>query len=321
MRRLGSVGNAACVPWGRNPIYEILTVLVLSACLVGACSSVCAVEDVRPCLNAGGVSSGVDPDGIRRSSGYAIVDSLGQFVVGASESANYQIEHGYWSSPLEIGTVVTLGEAKTYQDGTLLEVADKVVTAGNDAFANRFYIQEEDKSSGLQIRYGVVGGPLVTAGYAVAVAGRLNTIDGERVLEYPYVRSVSYGWPIPDPLFMVSRDAGGESLNEYTAGVWRGLGVHNVGLLVRMFGRVVYKDPGGGFFYLDDGSSIDDGSGWGIRVVCTDLAPGNTITLPAVNKFVKVSGIVSTAMVQSEVVRCIRPRYQSDIVIVPPPTP
>lgn len=275
-----------------------------------------AVQDVIPTLNAGGVSSGVDPVGIRRSTNYAVVDSIGQFVVSSSASLNCQIEHGYWSSEPEIIVVDFVSEAKNCQDGRLVEVTGKVVTAGNDLLASRFYIEETDRSSGLQIRYGILGGPAVVLGNAVNVAGRLSTIQGERVLELPYVEVSSSNEPIPDSLVMRSRDAGGEALNQWTPGVWRGLGANNVGLLVTEFGRVTYRDVTGGFFYLDDGSTIDDGAGWGIRVVCSDLAPGNTITIPAFNKFVSVSGIMSTTVVDSQAVRCIRPREQSDILVI-----
>ena len=271
-------------------------------------------EIAIPAMNAGGVSAS---DEARASTNYRITDSLGLFAGTACASTNYRIEHGAWASEPRIETDVCLSPAKTYPDGVLFRFTGKVSTAGTDAFDKRFYVEEIDQSSALQVRYGISTGPTVKAGYSVEATGRLATIDDERVLELPYVKVISENETPAEPVFMLSRDAGGEALNEYTPGVWLGRGPYNIGLLVRMFGDVVYKDPGGTFFYLDDGSGIDDGVCLGIRVMCTGLATGNTITPPALGKYVSVYGIVSTTIPSSQPVRCLRPRTKYDILVIP----
>lgn len=55
-----------------------------------------AMEDASHVMGAGGVSSGVDPDGVRRSENYAVTDTFGQFVAGESGGIDYTVEHGYW---------------------------------------------------------------------------------------------------------------------------------------------------------------------------------------------------------------------------------
>ena len=52
--------------------------------------------DAGGLLDAGGVSSGADPNGIRRSANYAVTDAFAQCIVSTSSSAGYQLEHGYW---------------------------------------------------------------------------------------------------------------------------------------------------------------------------------------------------------------------------------
>ena len=69
------------------------------------------------------------------------------------------------------------------------------------------------------------------------------------------------------PLAIDNAAIGGGPLNQYTPGVEGGVGLNNVGLLIRTWGQVTYVDPGDTFFYIDDGANKDDGSGHvGIRI-------------------------------------------------------
>ena len=92
----------------------------------------------------------------------------------------------------------------------------------------------------------------------------------------------------------------------YTPGVWKGLGPYNVGLLVTCAGRVTAR--GADYFYLDDGSAIEDGSGnVGIRVDTAGLANPT-------QSFILVTGISTIYTIAGQPVRALRPRTQTDIV-------
>lgn len=119
------------------------------------------------------------------------------------------------------------------------------------------------------------------------------------------------------PLAMNNATLGGGALNEYTPGVEGGVGLNNIGLLVRSWGVVTYSDTIEKFFYINDGANLDDGSGYlGIRVSYKDLASGNTVTPPAVDSFVAVTGISSTMLQEgtTDVIRpVLLPRDDNDI--------
>jgi hypothetical protein len=123
------------------------------------------------------------------------------------------------------------------------------------------------------------------------------------------------------PLAVTNANLGGGPLNQYTPGVHQGKGLHNIGILVKCWGRVTSIDVGGTFFYISDGSrGIDPSGNEGIRVSITDLAPGNSISMPAVGQFLVVTGISSTTALstttETQIISTLRPRKQSDIQVV-----
>jgi len=125
----------------------------------------------------------------------------------------------------------------------------------------------------------------------------------------------------PAPLALTNRDVGGGRLNDYTPGVEGGVGMNNIGLLIRTWGKVTFVDEVNKFFYINDGAGRQDGSGYvGLRVSYDNLAPGNTITPPALNSYVAVTCISSTWLNGSgQIQPNLRPRRQSDITVIAPP--
>ena len=215
-----------------------------------------------------------------------------------------------------IPSVESLGDLKAHGDGpTSVACGPVVVTAGLDKFGDTFYIGATDTSSGLEMSYDANGGPPVVAGDRLnLMKGTLGTSGGERVLQNALVSGITHGADVPGPVFTISRALGGGDFSPATPGVFGGTGLYNLGMLMTVCGSVTYKDPSGAFFYVDDGASLDDGSGHkGVRVSCTGLVVGNTINPPAQGTFAIVTGISSTASVSGHYVRCLRPRSQSDI--------
>ena len=118
----------------------------------------------------------------------------------------------------------------------------------------------------------------------------------------------------PAPLAMNNRSVGGGAVSDYTPGVEGGSGLNNVGLLIRTWGKVTYVDSTNKFFYIDDGTARDDGSGnRGIRVSYDNLAAGNTIVPPNKDSYVMITCISSTVMINNKIQSNLRPRRQDDI--------
>ena len=107
-----------------------------------------------------------------------------------------------------------------------------------------------------------------------------------------------------------------------TKGFEKGRGLYTIGLLVKTWGKVTYRDPGGKYFYIDDGSRLKDGTKdgssdvLGIRVSIDNLAAGNSIDMPAANVvYVSVVGVISTFKDSNLKIRPnLRPRNQPDVV-------
>jgi len=132
------------------------------------------------------------------------------------------------------------------------------------------------------------------------------------------------------PVMMSNRAVGGGQLNEYTPGVAGGIGLNNIGLLVRTWGTVTYVDAVNKFFYIDDGSRLNDMSGIhgavGLRVSYSGLAPGVTFTPPSVGELVAVTGISSTTAItvgqETRIIPTLKPRRDADKQVFssePPP--
>jgi len=126
----------------------------------------------------------------------------------------------------------------------------------------------------------------------------------------------------PAPLALSNKAVGGGRLNDYTPGVEQGVGLNNIGLLIRTWGKVTFVDAVNKFFYVNDGSARDDQSGHvGLRVSYDSLATGNTITLPPnfQDSYVALTGISSTWANAGKNYSNLRPRRQTDVQVITTP--
>jgi len=206
-----------------------------------------------------------------------------------------------------VQTVDSIVEAKALDNETLLALDGNIVSAN---FADHFYIQDSDRLSGIR-----VDASSPEEGRAVSVAGKLDTVGGERVLTEASVFPGDLPGA-PRPLLMQNRTLGGGDLNDKARGVTGGLGINNIGLLVRATGRVTHADVG--FCYIDDGSGIQDGAMYdgstyaGVKLDTTKLT-----ILPAQDQYVLVIGISGVEMVNADFIRVLKPRRDADIYIYP----
>lgn len=142
-------------------------------------------------------------------------------------------------------TVASVVEAKDLADGQVLCFPASSVTA---RFPTKFYIEDSNRVSGIRVEASAT----LSANQRAQVFGVLGLADGcERAITDCMVVPGTAG-PIVRPLAMVTKTAGGVGLN-------------NVGLLVRVVGKVKSVVSDG--FYLDDGCKVtDETSNTGIKV-------------------------------------------------------
>ena len=226
------------------------------------------ISPMSPCINAGldtAVGDGwLDMDGQSRVLG-AHVD------IGADEFL-----------------ATAMAAARAAAAGAPVALPAMPVTA---AWPDVFYVEQPDRACGIRVEKAGHG---LAVGQSATVEGVMGTTtDGERMINATSA-SGSAGQALP-ALSMTSRSLGGDASAGYSAatgtgqeGVTGGTGLNNVGLLVKVFGKVTFVDPGGQFFTLWDGSVVKDADGHdGVRV----SAPG--LTLPGIGEFATVTGISS----------------------------
>ena len=205
----------------------------------------------------------------------------------------------------------SIGAAKQ-QDDTTTAVINGVVTARFplSGTADRIYVEEPNRTGGIAVFPPSTAFP---TDFVQAQGTVYTTTDGERVIKDASVATTMSGQPLPKPLALNNLWLGGGQFGfqgpvlDKTPGAYaKGLG--NVGLLCRAWGKVSYVSLAGAYFYLNDGSGLDDGSGHpGVRVSAASLP------LPTVGANVDVVGISSTMMIGGKVVRLLKPRSVSDL--------
>lgn len=183
-------------------------------------------------------------------------------------------------------TPFSLHDLKANQpDGVFAQVSDLIVTA-TSAEAGAYYAETADRTQGIRIE------PTNSAavGQKVTVKGKLATdpITHERSLKYAtFVSAV--GDTEPEPLLMECNTLGGGALGVIPA-VPGSNGPHNVGLAVRVAGKVTVKDTvASRYVFLNDGSV----PGFGVKVDTSHIGPA---LVPNVGDQVGISGICSVYM-------------------------
>lgn len=195
----------------------------------------------------------------------------------------------------------TIGQMKAQTPGTpVFTATDKVVSAVIDA--NTFYMQEEDRSSGIRVTTTEPHGAAV--GQRVRLRGSLVASASEAFIADAVVLSLSSG-QAPRALAMECGAVGGRGSGLQPA-VGSAIGPGNTGLFIRTWGRVAAADS--------TGFDIENRRGASLR--CW-LAGADTAVQPG--DYVGASGISSAAASGSEISALLLVSSVADVQVYPEP--
>jgi len=182
--------------------------------------------------------------------------------------------------------VSSIGMARLVPDGNRIKMSNVAVTA---VFGPEFYVEEMDRSAGLK-----VAGTGVSPRELVDISGDLSALTGERVILNPVVSKL-VGTVNLCPLKILHKDVDRAATTS--------------ALLVTVTGGMTSSDAG--YFYLDDGSGLKDGTGnVGLRV------DGSCLSEPPDNpSHAVVTGILGATVLDGKVVPILRPRDSNDILL------
>ena len=210
----------------------------------------------------------------------------------------------------------TISYVKNLPDNWLIDVYSKVVSASFLPTENYIYIMEPDGSSGIRVVTNQSG---YVPGDVVNVSGKMSTqyyngYPSERIITDATITKVS-SQPAPKPRAMSCRSVGGGPMGSMVPGVRNGVGVNNIGLLVRIAGKVTFKF--GNYIYVDDGSRVEnlyslDTPKIGVMVRCPgspDFSEGDVVGVTGI-----VQGSIPNNPAWTTNRAFIRARSWSDIV-------
>ncbi len=149
-----------------------------------------------------------------------------------------------------------VGQLKTLAAGSSVQLSGKIVS-GVFPLDGCIYIQDPDRAGGLRVSTSQTG---LAVGDVVAITGTMadRMLSGkiaERQINATSVFRMAAGRDIA-PVAMSCAAVGGGRAGSMVPGVKDGAGLNNIGLLVRICGRVTYK--AGVYIYVDDGSNIEN---------------------------------------------------------------
>ena len=205
----------------------------------------------------------------------------------------------------ETWQLTVVDNPKLVPDDGIIRMGDAIVTA---AFPGYMYVQPASRLWGIRINQTLYS---YVVGNTLVVAGPIKTdLDFERYIEAS--STTISGNASCAPIGLPIKSLGGASYHyDQNTGVGQigvkdGIGLNNIGLLVKTWGHVTDVDPAGAWFV------IDDGSGQPTKCIMPDGATADPDW-----QFATVTGISSCEFSSNDVNRVIRVRTLDDIVPYP----
>ncbi len=219
------------------------------------------------------------------------------------------------SAPSAVFSTDKIADALSQPDGTIVKLASAVVTVATGTMTDGdwtspmpiIYVEDASRAAGIAVK----SSPYlarVAEGQRVEVTGTMATVETQRFINATGIRLVSgVDGAIADDTPLGPLGTAGKSVF--------GDGLDNTGLLVKVWGKVTYKDPNDAYFCVDDGSGKSDGAGHsGVPVVVSDLiTPIYPLPDPSANPYVSVTGVVAKKDLGGGAVAVVRPRVSDDI--------
>ena len=205
------------------------------------------------------------------------------------EIPNYSVKADVSAIPIYFDPA----QAKMLANNTPLTLTAGIVSA---RFTDFLYVQCEDKPIAIRVNKSAHG---LNEGELVGVKGTVLTdpISSEKYISALWAKSNGTG--VVDPIAMSNAAIGGVNWNYIPAtgagqiGITGSYGANNMGVLVRIWGRVTSRDTANSaYFYIDDGSYIADSTKTGIEDNIGVRVSANP-TSYARDSFVIVTGVVS----------------------------
>lgn len=168
--------------------------------------------------------------------------------------------------------MINVGDNHTTGLGELV-VTMLVDTDTTGSGYDQYYVESKDRSAGIKIKFpsDYVSG-LLNPGQLVTVSGNITSegetlndgtyVCGDRVLEVWEVWQTGDTLVDVKPLYMQTKNVVGPYIS-HQQGLYDASGVNNLGLYIRLSGKITYVDGIAGYlnyFYIDDGSGIKDGT-------------------------------------------------------------
>ena len=225
---------------------------------------------------------------------------LGTYEVNSGDTVSVRLSNSAPSGYVVIADAIkiepayipisSVGLARLVPDGNRIKISNIAVTA---VFGSEFYVEDTGRSAGLK-----VSGTGVSPGELLEISGELSTYSGERLIVNPVVRKLT-GTLNLDPLVMTNRAVSMDG----------DPGPISAGLLITVTGKV--RSSGTDYFYIDDGSGLQDGTGdTGLRVDAYSLP-----SLPDDNDYTVITGVLGTTIANGKAVPFLHPRDSGDITI------
>ncbi|MDO8683460.1 MAG: carbohydrate-binding protein, partial [Armatimonadota bacterium] len=173
------------------------------------------------------------------------------------EVPNYSVKADISGTP----TYVDPAGAKILANSVPVTLTAGIVSA---FFADSFYVQCSDKPIGIRVDKAAHGLTLGQTAWARGTA-ETDAATGEKYLSATWAQGSGTGSVSPYALANMSLGGVDWSYDSVSkagqAGVFGGLGPNNIGLLVRVWGKVTQReDVTNTYFYIDDGSGLKDGT-------------------------------------------------------------
>jgi hypothetical protein len=221
---------------------------------------------------------------------------------------NYSPAATTFATPLPCEPGQSIGEVRRLPDNTDVVLNYKRVTA---IFATDscIYVEEPNRTAGIRVANNGSG---LALGDIVNISGKVTTRkpDGvnpsERVITNCTVVKIAPGVEL-EPLGVIAKNVGGAAAPPIP-GVINGVGLDNVGSLVKLAGKVT--NVSGNYIWVDDGSKVIDPSGRiGVMVKCAStpgVKPNDIVCVTGV-----IEGSIYSGTTKSR--RYIHTRLSSDL--------